>query len=260
MKTQIGAKANWMDSDDLCLMFTAAYSNEFYRALRDALHAEVDSWTEGAALPPSVWQNVFALEKSARNPQATTLQSGVRSWFEFDAFVAFPVGSTAEPGRGGAGTLNGGTAPHTRLLPLRGSERASDYEALCPPWHSYLCSHLRQQGFDVEVFDTTFSSREALVSHLRTEAPSTLGIYANLMTRKNVVEILTVAREAGWRTIVGGPEPGAYAREYLDAGADVVVFGEGELTVAELLHAFRHNAGYFNINGIAFLDGEGQNA
>ena len=26
----------------------------------------------------------------------------------------------------------------------------------------YLCSHLRQKGFDVDVFDTTFSSREAL--------------------------------------------------------------------------------------------------
>ncbi len=25
----------------------------------------------------------------------------------------------------------------------------------------YICSHLRKQGFDVEVFDTTFSSREA---------------------------------------------------------------------------------------------------
>jgi anaerobic magnesium-protoporphyrin IX monomethyl ester cyclase len=121
----------------------------------------------------------------------------------------------------------------------------------------YLCSHLRQQGFDVEVFDATFSSREALYRHLRCETPSTLGIYANLMTRKNVVEILQVAREAGWKTIVGGPEPGAYAREYLEAGADVVVFGEGELTVAELLDAFRRKADYTNISGIAFLDDEG---
>ena len=102
----------------------------------------------------------------------------------------------------------------------------------------YLCSHLRKQGFDVDVFDTTFSSREALFLHLRSEKPSVLGIYANLMTRKNVVEILKVAREAGWKTIVGGPEPGAYALEYLQAGADFVVFGEGELTVAELLECF----------------------
>ncbi len=57
----------------------------------------------------------------------------------------------------------------------------------------YLCSHLRQQGFEVEVFDTTFSSRESLFRHLQTEKPSVLGIYANLMTRGNVVEIIYVA-------------------------------------------------------------------
>jgi anaerobic magnesium-protoporphyrin IX monomethyl ester cyclase len=123
----------------------------------------------------------------------------------------------------------------------------------------YLCSHLRAKGFSVDVFDTTFSSREQLFDVLRTETPSVLGIYANLMTRKNVVEIIRVAHEAGWRVIVGGPEPGAYADEYLHCGADVVVFGEGENTVAELLAAFA--AGDDNslgkINGIAYLEADG---
>jgi radical SAM superfamily enzyme YgiQ (UPF0313 family) len=96
----------------------------------------------------------------------------------------------------------------------------------------YLCSHLRQRGFDVEVFDTTFSNRETLFRHLQTAKPSTLGVYANLMTRSNVVEIIRVGREAGWRVIVGGPEPGAYAQEFLESGADFVVSGEGESTMA----------------------------
>jgi radical SAM superfamily enzyme YgiQ (UPF0313 family) len=121
----------------------------------------------------------------------------------------------------------------------------------------YLCSHLRKQGFDVDVFDTTFSNREALFQHLRTETPSVVGIYANLMTRGNVVEILKVAREAGWKTIVGGPEPGAYALEYLQAGADYVVFGEGELTMQDLLEAFRAGVTPSNIHGLAYLDAAG---
>jgi anaerobic magnesium-protoporphyrin IX monomethyl ester cyclase len=122
----------------------------------------------------------------------------------------------------------------------------------------YLCSHLRRQGFDVDVFDTTFSNRETLFQHLRKETPSVVGIYANLMTRGNVVEILTVAREAGWKTIVGGPEPGAYAFEYLQAGADFVVFGEGELTVQDLLESFRAGAtNCYNIPGLAYLDPDG---
>jgi radical SAM superfamily enzyme YgiQ (UPF0313 family) len=123
----------------------------------------------------------------------------------------------------------------------------------------YLCSHLRNQGFDVDVFDTTFSNREALFQHLRTEKPSVVGIYANLMTRGNVVEILKVAREACWKTIVGGPEPGAYALEYLQAGADFVVFGEGELTTQDLLEAFRADApnSCTDIPGLAYLDANG---
>ena len=72
----------------------------------------------------------------------------------------------------------------------------------------YICSHLRAKGFDVEVFDTTFSSMEALKRHLQTERPSVLGVYANLMTRKKVIDILEFARLAGWKTVVGGPEPG----------------------------------------------------
>src|SRR5580693_3768331 len=123
----------------------------------------------------------------------------------------------------------------------------------------YLCSHLRAKGFDVDVFDTTFSTRDLLFHHLRSEKPSVLGMYANLMTRHNVVDILRVARQAGWKTVVGGPEPGAYAQEYLESGADFVVFGEGEITVEELLRALQGGmAGSpTQIPGIAFLDDAG---
>ena len=124
----------------------------------------------------------------------------------------------------------------------------------------YLCSHLRAKGFGVEVFDTTFANRDELLRILRTETPSVLGIYANLMTRKNVTEILAAARAAGWTTVVGGPEPGAYSLEYLQAGADFVISGEGELTLEELLLALRaggHAQDFARIDGLAFLDADG---
>lgn len=121
----------------------------------------------------------------------------------------------------------------------------------------YLCSHLRSKGFDVDVFDTTFSSKSELITFLQTEQPSVLGIYANLMTRGNVVEILSHAHAAGWITVVGGPEPGAYALEYLQAGADFVVFGEGESTTEELLLALRSaQTDFSSIRGLAFLDAD----
>lgn len=99
----------------------------------------------------------------------------------------------------------------------------------------YLTSHLRARGFAVEVFDSTFARRDELNRILETEVPAVLGVYVNLMTRVSALRILRVAKAAGWRTVVGGPEPGAYVREYLDEGADVVVIGEGESTLEELL-------------------------
>lgn len=118
----------------------------------------------------------------------------------------------------------------------------------------YLCSHLRQEGFKVEVFDSTFSTYQDLLFALEHTAPAVLGVYANLMTRPTVVKILKAAKAAGWRTVVGGPEPGSYIREYLQAGADVVVIGEGELTLEELLPVLRENspASLERVNGIAF--------
>src|SRR3954451_11488168 len=123
----------------------------------------------------------------------------------------------------------------------------------------YICSHLRQKGVKAEVFDSTFSSRRELFDVLRKGPPSVLGVYANLMTRPNVVDILEVAKEAGWKTVVGGPEPGAYVNEYLHAGADVVVLGEGELTIEELLPVLRSRSrsALANVKGVAFLDESG---
>ncbi len=118
----------------------------------------------------------------------------------------------------------------------------------------YICSHLRQKGLQAEVFDSTFESRADLYALLQNGPPSVLGVYANLMTRVNAVEIIRVANDAGWQVVVGGPEPGAYVDEYLNAGADVVVIGEGELTLEELVPVLHSHAPHtwHQVAGIAF--------
>ena len=62
-----------------------------------------------------------------------------------------------------------------------------------------------------------------------------LGVYANLLTRGEAVRIVQHAKERGWFVVMGGPEPANYGAEYLDAGADVIVRGEGENALAALL-------------------------
>jgi anaerobic magnesium-protoporphyrin IX monomethyl ester cyclase len=73
VKMQIGQKTNWSDSDDLSMMFQGAYTDEFYRALHDALHAQVDAWdtlprVQGTTVSPeTLWKRVVRLEQSCRN-------------------------------------------------------------------------------------------------------------------------------------------------------------------------------------------------
>jgi anaerobic magnesium-protoporphyrin IX monomethyl ester cyclase len=73
---QLGQKRNWTDSDDLCIMFKAAYTTDFYRTVRDALHAEVDAWQksdgtrETSARIDALWDEVNDLEPMSQNPDA----------------------------------------------------------------------------------------------------------------------------------------------------------------------------------------------
>lgn len=82
VKQQLGSKRNWSDSDDLCVMFRGAYTDQFYRSIRDALHAEVEGWkrpqsSKEAALERvligGLWRQIENDERRSRNPDPTEL-------------------------------------------------------------------------------------------------------------------------------------------------------------------------------------------
>src|ERR1700694_1252605 len=118
----------------------------------------------------------------------------------------------------------------------------------------YVNSHLKARGVDSQIFDTTFARFDALQAYLQAEKPPVVGIYSNLMTRTNVLRVMAAARAAGSMVVVGGPDPANYLDEYLTRGADVVVLGEGELTLEELVpHLKQHSAHELDrILGVAF--------
>jgi anaerobic magnesium-protoporphyrin IX monomethyl ester cyclase len=122
----------------------------------------------------------------------------------------------------------------------------------------YLSSHLRAKGFEAEIFDSTFESPDELFRILRQGPPGVLGIYVNLMTRANALAILAAARDAGWRVVLGGPEPANYAEEYLAAGADVIVAGEAEHALERLMATDFMPDAWPRIAGIIFrgVDGD----
>jgi radical SAM superfamily enzyme YgiQ (UPF0313 family) len=53
VREELGEKTNWMDSEDLSMMFQGPYTSDFYRALHAALHAEVATWATPDGWKPS---------------------------------------------------------------------------------------------------------------------------------------------------------------------------------------------------------------
>jgi radical SAM superfamily enzyme YgiQ (UPF0313 family) len=112
-----------------------------------------------------------------------------------------------------------------------------------------LSAFLKGQGYAVDVYDSTFGSRTELLQRFQQSRGGVVGIYTNLITRRTVLDIIAAAKRCGWTVILGGPESANYPSEYLRAGADVIVIGEGEATLMELLPALA-SAGPRKLSGI----------
>ena len=123
----------------------------------------------------------------------------------------------------------------------------------------YISSYLEENGFENEVFDSTFSSFEKLKQRLFQYKPDIVGIYVNLMTKLNVLKVIRLIREekslSATQIILGGPEVTHHAENFLKHGADVIVIGEGEKTTFELIEFYSGKRNSLKeIPGIAFLD------
>ena len=209
---QLGSKSNWSDSADLAMMFRGAYSSEFYRALAEAMHTEVRGCsTDNSA----AWERVRELEHKTPSPRSA------------NSFPRF--------GRVSGNRVMKLLLTHAYFLGEDPKERQI-MKPYVPLGILYLSSHLRAKGFDVDTFMIRPSAPGKIYSRFWIlVCLRVIGIYGNLVTRRNVLEIASRAHANGWKVILGGPEPANYAEEYLAAGADLIVAGEGEYALERLL-------------------------
>jgi anaerobic magnesium-protoporphyrin IX monomethyl ester cyclase len=123
----------------------------------------------------------------------------------------------------------------------------------------YLSAYLKSLGISVQVFDTTFVRMEHFRAFVREHRPDVVGIYTNLMTKLTVLEMIRFLKQTGCIVVLGGPEPAWYVEEFLQRGADVIVIGEGEQTLAHLLEEIELKGVHRleNVDGIAFRNEEG---
>jgi anaerobic magnesium-protoporphyrin IX monomethyl ester cyclase len=120
---------------------------------------------------------------------------------------------------------------------------------------SYVAASLRKAGHEVQLLDCTFLKRdEAWRAALAAEA-EVVGVYC---MASMVRECLWFARGLRGRCgllVAGGPlptcEPSFFLRHF-----DLVVLGEGEQTMVDILRAWKGGAGLGSVSGVAFR-GEG---
>ncbi len=122
----------------------------------------------------------------------------------------------------------------------------------------YISAWLDNNGFANDVFDTTFSRKLLLYNYLEQERPDIVAFYTNLMTKVNIIEAIKYIRsnEKLKDTIVvlGGPDVRHNKKDYLDTGANIAVFGEGEQTMLEIVKAVQGGmkSEFGHIDGIAY--------
>lgn len=141
-------------------------------------------------------------------------------------------------------------------------------QQLCRPFPplgiQYLVAWLRRAGFPaVDWFDCTFApGPDAFHAHVAGTDPRVVGMYGHTVTRPVARDMVARVRAEGRRVVAGGPDPVQYLDEYLDMGVEVVVIGEGEQTLTELMRHVRHHGWRWrwellaNIPGIAYRDPE----
>ena len=107
----------------------------------------------------------------------------------------------------------------------------------------YLSAYLDQHKVDHEVYDSTFSRFDDHFTHIRNKQFDVVAIYTNLMTKLNVLKLVKAIKNDSalkhTRIILGGPEVRNHAEAFLTFGADVLIVGEGEETLLEVVQHFQ---------------------
>lgn len=124
----------------------------------------------------------------------------------------------------------------------------------------YLSAYLKHHDVDVEVYDTTFSSYPALINYLKEKKPDVLGIHCNLLTKYNVMKLISFCRKNDIVSILGGPDASTQIEEFLTYGADIIISGEGEEPLLSVLNRLKSACKYEleGIPNVSFKNREGK--
>lgn len=132
----------------------------------------------------------------------------------------------------------------------------------------YAAAVMRERNHTTHLFDTMFEPDPAAIAErIRVHRPDYVVIYDdgfNYLTkmcltnmREAAWEMCRIAREHGCRVIVSSSDATDHYEQYLNAGADYVILGEGEMTLLELVDTLNGDDRQLQqVAGIVFREGQ----
>jgi anaerobic magnesium-protoporphyrin IX monomethyl ester cyclase len=135
-------------------------------------------------------------------------------------------------------------------------EEAFHHPLLLPLSIAYLAAVLKKEGHEIKVIDCPACSidHEKLKGELEAFSPELVGVTSTTPNIVSALKSAAASKEAcpGAKVIMGGPHVTFRDKETLSENADVdiVVRGEGELTMLELAEKAPHSDNLTEVNGI----------
>ena len=114
---------------------------------------------------------------------------------------------------------------------------------------AYVAATLREAGYDVDVLDCTFRSRDEAVRQALAAEPDVVGIYCMTTMLEDCLGFARALRGRCRLLVAGGPLPTCEPAAFLPY-FDVVVRGEGEQTMLDVLAAQEAGADLASVPGV----------
>ena len=120
-----------------------------------------------------------------------------------------------------------------------------------------IAAVLRDSGHQVSIVDLRYQDESDMVKAIETNAAQLVGFYASTDLASRVRQLGKKAREAATEIclVAGGPHATLEPEYFLREVFDVVVMGEGDATILELVKALEHHEHLGDVRGITWRDG-----
>jgi anaerobic magnesium-protoporphyrin IX monomethyl ester cyclase len=117
----------------------------------------------------------------------------------------------------------------------------------------YIAASLEKHGIPVDLVDCTFLSEQEAIMKVRGSNPRIVGIYAMFSMKKMALKMAKTLSQSCEVLVAGGPLPTSNPVDFLE-DFDVVVIGEGEETMVELVGVIEKGADLSMVKGIVYKE------